>query len=258
LANKAQVSSSGDTLTHLNNLAETSPADDATVFVDGYTVTSASNTLTNAISGVTLNLLGETGATASTLNVSRDTDKVSESVTELVSGYNALNAAIKIYKDGALKGDTSLNTIQNLMRNELNTSADLTSSFNYLSEVGVTTNATTGELELDSTVLNKAIASDYQAVSELFATTDKGVAYRMDSLVEGFWKYDGLIKTREDGINSRIDRNEDSEVRMEYRLELLEAKYLRQYSALDSLLGEMNSTSSSLAGQLASLPGFTR
>lgn len=258
LANDVQVSSGGDTLTHLNNLAETQAALDASVLVDGYTLTSASNEITDAISGVTLNLLAETGATAASLSVTRDTAAVATSVSDFVSSYNALNASIKVYKDGALKGDSSLNTIQNLMRNSLNTSADLTSSYNYLSEVGVTTNAKTGELELDSTVLNKAIATDYQAISELFATTDKGVAFRMESLVDGFLKYDGLIKTREEGINARIKTNTSSETRLEYRLQLLEAKYLKQYSALDSLIGQMNSTSNSLAGQLASLPGFTR
>jgi len=238
-------------------LSETQTALDATVLVDGYTVTGSSNTITDAISGVTLNLIEETGDTAATLSVTKDTGAVTDSINEMVSSYNELMAQIKVYKTGALEGDSSLNSIQNMIRNELNTSAGLSSAFNYLSEIGVTTNADTGELELDTSVLNDAIDENYEDISLLFATEDTGIAYRMEALVDGMLDYDGLIKSREDGINSRIESNEDRQESWEFRLEKIEARYLKQFSTLDSLIGQMNSTSSSLSQSLSSLPGFS-
>jgi len=261
LANAISMTSTGDALTQLD-LSETETALDATVKIDGYTVTGSTNTITDAISGVTLDLLTaqdtatESGKT-STLTVSRDTAAVTESVNQLVSSYNELQSSIKVYKSGALSGDSSLNTIQNMMRNVLNTSAGLSSAYNYLSEVGITTDSVTGELELDSTILDKAITNDYEAVSQLFATEDSGVAFRMEALMDGFLKYDGVIKSREDGINARIDNNEDRQINLEYRMEKIEARYLKQFSSLDSLIGQMNSTSSSLTQSLSSLPGFS-
>jgi len=255
LDNDITVTSTGDALTQLD-LTEKVSAVDAQVTIDGYTVTNSSNTITDAISGVTLDLLDDPG-TAATLTVSKDTAAVTDSVNEMVSSYNELMAQIKIYKTGALEGDSSLNSIKNMIRNEINTSAGLSSAYNYLSEVGVTTNADTGELELNSTVLNEAITDDYEAISQLFATDDTGVAFRMEALVDGLLDYDGLIESREDGINARIESNEDRQASWAFRLEGIEARYLKQFSALDSLIGQMNSTSSSLSQSLSSLPGFT-
>jgi flagellar hook-associated protein 2 len=240
-------------------LIETQSASNGVVEIDGYEVTSSSNKIEGAIEGVTLNLkqVNPSAPTPAELTVSRDTAAVTDSVNNFINSYNSLMSSVKVYESGALKGDSSLDAIKNSFRNQLNTSAD-TGVFNYLSEVGVTSNAKTGALELDSTVLNSAIESDYEAVSKLFAEPDKGIAYRLDSIVDEFISFDGLIKSKENGINSRLRSNANDQDSMNYRLEAKEAAFLKQYSALDSLIGEMNSTSSSLAGQLSSLPGFTR
>lgn len=253
LSNQALVTSTGNALTQLD-LTEKQTALDATVKIDGYTVTSASNTIADAVTGVSLDLKTVSAADA-TLTIEKDIAGVTDSVNQVISSYNELTASMKVYEAGSLKGDSSFNSIRGSLRNVLNTSAGLTSAYNYLSEIGVTTNAVSGELELDSTVLSGAVNNDYNAVAQLFAESTNGVAVRMENTLDSILKYDGMIKAREEGINSRIKLNESRQLNLEYRMEKLQANYIKQFSALDGLISQMNSTSTSLAGQLAALPG---
>ena len=68
---------------------------------------------------------------------------------------------------------------------------------------------------------------------------------------------DGIIETRTQGLNSTIEDYADQRVALNERLASLETRLLRQFNALDSLLGQLNSTSSFLTQQLNNLPGFT-
>ncbi len=227
------------------------------VLVDNlYTISNASNTVVDAISGVTLNLL-KVSDSASKMTVEVDAEKARESIDGFVSGFNTLLSTVNALKESGLKGDSSLNRILSSIRSEFNTSGGLSSSFNFLSEVGITTDATTGELKLDSSKLDEAVAEDYAGISELFANDDKGIAFRLEGKMDDYLSFDGLIKTREEGLKARIDSNEESQIRMEYRLGLIESRFLKQFSALDSLISQSNATSSYLTQQLSNLPGFS-
>ncbi|MBF0265367.1 MAG: flagellar filament capping protein FliD [Gammaproteobacteria bacterium] len=258
-ANKIQLTGEGYTQLGLN---ETQIALDASVKIDGlYELSSPTNTITDAISGVDLNLLKPSPKDdngdfiPSELKITRDNAAVANSIQEFVNSYNSLQSSIKIWETGSLKGDSVLRSIKNSMRGVLNSSSE-TGTFNYLSEIGVTSDSKTGALSLNKTTLDKAIAADYEAVSKLFATEDKGVAYRMEAVMEEYTKYDGLIKSKEDSLRSQVRRNGNEQERVEARLSLKEAAYKKQFSALDGLIGQMSSTSQALTGQLANLPGF--
>lgn len=256
VANQIAVSSTGDAVTQLN-LTEKQTALDASVKIDNaYTISSATNSIDNAISGISLDLL-KTSSSAADLKIEQDIDGVKESIGNFVSAFNTLHSTIKALKESGLEGDSSLNSILSSIRNEFNSSTGLTSSFNFLSEIGITSNAKTGDLELDSSKLDDAISLDYEAISQLFANNDQGIAFRLEARMDDYLSFDGLITTREEGLRARIDYNEDAQARMEYRLGLIEARYLKQFSALDSIISQSNATSSYLSQQLANLPGFT-
>jgi len=231
-------------------------AQDAIFTLDGNQVTSASNTVTGAIEGVTieLNALGAIGSTE-TLSVSRDTSAVKENVQTFVDAYNDLRGMIGYLSKGDLQGDNTLLSIQSQMRNILNTApTGLGTSLQFLSEVGIKTSRT-GDLELDSTLLNEKLAEDFNGVAELFANDNQGYAFRLEALADEQLAIDGIIDTREDGINARIGRIDTQIENFEYRLTLTEARYRAQFTALDGLLSSMQSTSSFLSQQLGSLPG---
>ncbi len=230
-------------------------AADASVKIDGITVTSASNTVTDALSGVSLTLKQAAPGTVETLNVSQDTAKVKESVQKFVDAYNDVRSTIKTLggEDATLQGESSLLTMQRQMQNILNTSASGL-GFNYLSEIGIETDSTTGDLTLDSATLDGVISSNFSDLADLFADSSQGFAVRFEAMADSLIATDGLIDTREDGINSRISYVEDRETNLEYRLEIIEARHRRQFSALDTLISQMNSTSSFLSQQLSALP----
>ncbi len=229
---------------------------DSQLLVDGlYTITRSSNTISDAISGITLNLKGETTA-AVQLSVSRDTASVTESVQAFVDAYNELQTTIDSLsgKGNDLEADNTLRNIENQIKAVFNTPpGTINSSFTYLSEVGVSFQRD-GKLSLDSDALQKAIDSDFSGMAELFASDDQGYLFRVDALVSTFVQTDGLIGIRQDGLNTRIDTVDQRILDMEYRLEIREQRLLNQFTALDALMGQLQGTSAFLTQQLASLP----
>ena len=231
---------------------------DAEILVDGiYTITRPGNTIDDAISGVTLNLLNES-ASAAQLTISRDTDKVKETIQGFADAFNELNSTIDSLsgEGNDLEADSTIRSIENQIRDVFNTApTGLTTSLSYLSEVGLSFQRD-GTLALDSDALEDAISSDYAGVAELFASDDQGYLFRLDTMIDNFVFTDGLIDTREDGINTRIDSTDQRISDMEYRLELRETRLFNQFATLDELMGQLNGTSQFLSQQLAALPTF--
>lgn len=83
----------------------------------------------------------------------------------------------------------------------------------------------------------------------------RGIAYQLNALVNSYLNSDGLLDSRIDGIQSRIDDIGDDRERLDRRMESLEARYRAQFNSLDTLLSQLQSTSDFLSQQLSSLPG---
>jgi flagellar hook-associated protein 2 len=233
--------SSAATLTDLTQL-------DASYSIDGIALTSATNAVTGVMDGITLDLK-QTGS--ADLTLSRDTDKITESTQAFVDAYNNLQNTIKDLRAGNLSGDSTLTSIQSQLRNEINTEpSGLSSSYTTLYSVGISTDAKTGELLFDSADFETALNTDFSGVTDLFANDAQGYAFRFQDMADTLLKSDGLIDTRQDGLNTRISDVQDREVDMQYRLDLKEKALRSQYAALDGLVGRLNSTSQFLAAQL--------
>ena len=82
----------------------------------------------------------------------------------------------------------------------------------------------------------------------------KGLAGKLDDLLDNFLKSDGTIANREKGLNEGLEDIEDERFKLEDRILALEARLVRQFSALDALIAQFNQTSSFLTQQLANLP----
>ena len=231
---------------------------DAELLIDGlYTITRPSNSIDDAIAGITLNLIGETAGKVQ-LNVSRDTGAVKESVQGFVDAFNELKTTFDgLAGEGRdLEADSTLRSIENQLQAIFNTvPAGLTTSFSYLSEVGVSFQRN-GTLALDSDDLDSAINTDFAGMAELFAHDNQGYLFRLDGLIDRFVQTEGLIDVRQDGLNSRIDVTEQRIADMEYRLEIREQRLRNQFTLLDTLMGELQSTSTFLSQQLAALPNL--
>lgn len=239
----ANVDANGAPLASLQQL-------DASFVVDGMSVTRATNSISDVISGVTFDLKS---AGSSNITVSRDTAAVTETVKSMVTSYNELNKVIKDLKSGDLKGDSTLNSIVSQLRTEINTPV-VAGVFKTMGEVGILTNRTDGTLEVNTTTLENALNTDFSGVASLFGNESDGIAMRLKNLASEMLSLgDGLLTARTDGLNARVKENQKQQDRMEYRLETIEKGYRRQFTALDTLMSQMNATSSALQNQLAAL-----
>lgn len=236
------------------NMTQALAAQNANLTVNGIAITSASNTLTQAIPGVSLTLKSTTAATT-TLTVARDTSAIGTGVASLVDAYNALASQLKSRSAygtngqgaGALAGDSALRLMQEQLRGIFNTPAT-GGALTRLSEVGISFQRD-GSLKLDTVKLNNAVNTSFSDVSNLF-TSASGFATRFEAWGQSTLGAGGLIETRTKNLNQFVkDKNEEID-RLEIRMAALEKKYRTEYSNLNLLLSRMNSTSTFLTNQL--------
>lgn len=254
------------------NLTETQAADNAVFSLNGVTITRSSNTIDDAIEGVTLNLLKEPDQTppitplTSKLTVTRNTGAVTAAVNAFVKAYNDAVGALKQMtaydaanrKASVLTGDSTARSIQAQLSALLGASVSgVAGGIARLSDVGVSVQ-TDGTLKLDSSKLSAALTDKDKDVAALFTQTtagNEGLAVRFGTVLEGMLGSDGLIESRTKGIGDSVKDLQKRADAFNLRLTQIEARYRKQFMALDSLIASMNQTSTYLAQQLANLPG---
>ncbi len=238
------------------NLSQTQVAQNASLTVNGIAITSATNTVSGAIQGVTLTLKNTT-ASPSSLAVTRDTTAITAAAAGFVDAYNALASQMKSRSAygtngqaaGALAGDATLRAIQDQLRNIFLTPAsggNLTS----LAQVGIAFQRD-GQLALDKSTFSNAITTSFSDVTQLF-TSATGFATRLEAWGTTTLSAGGLIETRTQSLNQYVkDRNQEIS-RLEILMTAREKRYRTEYTNLNLMLSRMNSTSTFLTQQLAS------
>ncbi|MFC6806054.1 flagellar filament capping protein FliD [Methylophaga thalassica] len=206
--------------------------------------------MANAIDGVTLNVK-DVGS--STLDITRDDDAILESVNEFASAYNALMTEIKSQRNGQLEADSTLLTIESQVRDVFNSGASITgSSFSYLIQAGISINKE-GVMTVDEDKVNEVLSSDFTSFANLFSAEGEGFANRLESLADSWLQTDGLIDSKEEGLNARLTSLDRQKEQMEARLEMTETRLRAQYSAMDTLVSNLQSQGDYLISQLSSM-----
>lgn len=233
------------------NLTQTVTAQNAVFSVNGIPVTKTSNTVTDVVEGVSLNL-SKTGS--ATLTVERDTSAASKAVSDFVTAYNDLYTSMKnsfAYKSGsALSGDTTLRSLQSEMRAIVAT-ATSGGTLSNLFEVGITSK-TDGTLQLDSATLSSKMSTNFSDVASLFNSTT-GFATRLNSWSTSALAFDGSFANRTSSFNETIKNISTQRTNLETRMASIEKRYRSQFSSLNVTLASMNQTSTYLTQQLAKL-----
>lgn len=159
----------------LDSLSEAQPAVNASVTVNGVSISSSGNQLTEAIPGVTLTL-GGTGTTS--VSVTRDTTSIQSAVQSFVKAYNDLNgtvASLTAYNPatrqaGLLAGNSAAVNVQTRLRAIVNGSlTGVSGNLTRLSQIGVEFDRT-GKLTLNAATLSSAITSSPADIGALFTT----------------------------------------------------------------------------------------
>jgi flagellar hook-associated protein 2 len=248
------------------NYTENAQAKDAQFSISGIPHSSASNTVTDALNGVTLTLTGTTAAgtgagSSAQLAVASDKDTITTNVGAFVDAYNALVQAIQplgsydqtTQTAGPLLGDATLSGIQNDIRSALYSVVNTGSStFNSLASVGITTNKD-GTLTLSKTKLGSALASAPTAVSQLFSGT-KGVAATLNTRINSELGSGGAIDTRSKTLIKQENALTDQTTKLNDQMTALTASLTQQYSHLNTLLSSLQSMSAYLSQQFSALP----
>ncbi|GAA5181593.1 flagellar filament capping protein FliD [Niveibacterium umoris] len=245
------------------NVAQSVAAQDAQFSIDGVTMSRSGNSVTDAIDGVTLNLAKQTTGTPVTVTIAKDPNSVSTKINTFVKAYNDLN---KLLHDvtaynattktaGDLSGDYSVRSIQQQVRTAaINTVSGSAGGYSRLGDIGVSLQAD-GSLSVDSTKLTAAISDPAKDISKLFtgASGVDGVATRVSQTAKALLDISGLVATRTDGINKSIRSLDDRISALQDRVSAIEDRYRKQFTALDTTIGQMNVTSQYLTQQLARL-----
>lgn len=248
----------------------------AKIIVNDVEIERTSNTISDALPGVTFTLKAQSTANE-TLEVTRATDANKKAITDWVSAYNALQSTIAsvtkyvaVDKDadsqsgsnGALIGDSTVRAIQSQLRSQL-TNVE-SGSFAIMAQLGITQdpvtgpNGETGLLKIDDAKLSKALTDNPQGVQNYFIGDGKttGFATQMDntltSMLSTSTGSSGAIKNATDGINSTLKTLDKRYDAMSDTIDATMARYKAQFTSLDTLINKLNNTASYLTQQFSS------
>lgn len=261
----AFASGGSDLQNLVTSLQERVPAADAEVTIDGLTVTASTNKITDAVPGLTLDLKTEG---TSTVTVSTDTAAASKLSQDFVTAYNtaigAINATTKYDAENnepsALTGDAQMRSASGQLRNLMsNLLGDLAAQGLDAKTLGLQTKgypSSDGTLVFDSSKFTAALTADPEKIRAAF-TGDTAFAGTLQKAVSSYVGTDGAFTLRSNGLNAQIKDVATQRTALDARMEAVGNRYKAQFVALDSMISQMNTTSSALAQQLATLANQT-
>jgi len=224
--------------------------EDAAFTIDGIAMTRSSNTITDAIEGVTLQLHGEDPATTVSLSIDRDEEAVTEKVQTFVDAYNSVvdyindqfeYNALDEEAGGVLFGDSQLRSI----KNRIQTTVLSQQLFNH----GVTF-SNDGTLEFDADEFTEALSKDYAGTISKFNGLAQSLQSVLDDLTDSV---NGTVTKQIKSVEDQIDTLDDRILTMEDRIDAEMERLQEQFIAMDTAISNMNAQMETLSQLLSSL-----
>ncbi|MEO0318057.1 MAG: Flagellar hook-associated protein 2 [Pseudomonadota bacterium] len=239
-------------------------ASDAVLSVNGVQYTRKSNSLSDVISGVTLELRSTT-STAATVALTQDTSAIKEKITALVTAYNDFDNIVKETTDPkstldtygkTLVGDPTVKMIRLQIRSMfLGQSSTSTTALTSLGDLGFKTDQK-GVLSLDETKLDGMLKNNYSDVVKLMtgnqsnissvSTQPAGIAGDTFRRLNKLLANDGPLQSKSDNATTENTKYNTQLDKLKSRMESLLYRYTRQFSQMESLVGSVNSQKTSL------------
>lgn len=236
-----------------NSMNRPQPAQNAIATINGVQVESASNTMDKVVEGLSFQLR-KVGTTE--VQVEPDTEALKKSVDDFVKAYNE---SIKLLREqtrfdpntrqaGPLQGDRSGAAMLSQLRGLFTGTGGNSGVFSRLQEVGLELD-TDGIIKVNDTRLSAALTQGPE-LQKLFANVDatnpanQGFARRFEGWLKLSLDSDGTLDSRTQSLQARVKNNEAAQERLEDRVARTEQRLLRQYSALDTRIGQLSGLSS--------------
>ncbi|WP_342308134.1 flagellar filament capping protein FliD [Pseudomonas fluorescens] len=255
-----------------------SPPQNAKYTIDGIAAESKSNSITDAVSGVSIKLLSQSPTvtandpnttdplrTAMTISVTTSATALKSGVKGFVDSYNALlkamNAETKVTKDAAgnsipatLTGDSTMRTLQSAIRNEFNALSG-NGTLKSLAQFGVTTDQDTGALSIDSKQWDKAVLTNAADINSIFSGKT-GLLARLTAATDAYAKPStGILATRTTSLADSLKDLTKQQTDLDDRLTTMQDALTRKYTAMDTLVAQLRQQSTSILGTLNAISG---
>jgi flagellar hook-associated protein 2 len=239
---------------------------DAKLTVDGVPVDSSTNTVTGAISGVTLSLGSADPNTSVLISVQPDTTTASTAIQNFVTDYNTLMGSINSQyaldpstgNEGVLGSDSMLRTLQSQLLGLVSTSTSAAGQYVNLQSMGIEMQDN-GTLQINSAALSTALSSNYSDVQKFFQSTSPAgwgqtVSTQLQQMTDPTV---GLISADINGLNQTNQSLTNEISDFEVRMTATQQQLTTQYDNLNTLLEEYPMQMQQVAAQLGSLPTTT-
>ena len=245
--------------------------------IDGIDIERASNTVSDAITGITLNLNAVASGIA--LQVVSDTSTLKTKLEDLVSVYNDMQIALTELGNpdsdeeevgGALSNDLSLlRTVRDTMYDAISVvSSTPSGDVSSLTDLGIQLTRT-GTLSFNESTYDAVALDNFSDIVTMlsagttnqsaYSSDDQGLAFdsmeTLDTLMDA---YDGIFSIRESSAEDKLADYEDRLSKIEMRMEMVYQSYVRQFSTMESLVNSLNGTRDYIKGQLESISNIGR
>ncbi len=216
------------------NLTEFTSAQNAQLKVNGKDISSQSNTVTNAVEGATLKLVGKG---SSDIVVKQDNQQISKNISNLVASYNSFNAKVRTLQQNELKNERAPGAVLDQFSRSLRNASVTASDGNSLTleKIGITAQKN-GDLAIDDNKLQAAIVADPAAVAKLFTNSSSGLTESLNGQAKSLTDSGGTIGRDISAVTKDIASLTQKKENLSRALTLQANALVRQYSQQSSSL----------------------
>ncbi|NLJ25484.1 MAG: flagellar filament capping protein FliD [Firmicutes bacterium] len=261
LVDQLKLGTGVDSEGNLMGMKTIQEAQDAAYSINGIPLISESNTIKDVVQGVTFNLR-DTGTAQ--ITVKQDVDQAVGKIRAFVDQYNSVMSFIaektkvtmtdagEIGSVGTLQGDGTANRLREALRFQTTSPIDADLDYNQLAVLGITTNRE-GTLQIDETKLRAALEENPEDVAGFFNKK----ADNMKDFIKGYVEYGtGILAEKQESIGSLMKDIDRQIERLEDRIARKEENLVRQFTALEKVLTNLQTQSDWLTQQINQLSAW--
>jgi flagellar hook-associated protein 2 len=249
----------------LLNLSQIRAASDAAFQIDGQNYSSASNTVTGAIEGVTLQLQNAQAAGDPPINlsVSPSTDVIQQQIQDFVDAYNGVmgflndQSAPRASSSDPVKplsGESALTSLRLSFGSVLTSATNFPTAYQSFASIGITSE-NDGTLSFDTSKFQSAIGADVDGVNKLLTDPTQGLAGKLLAAVKVRTDaVNGTVHLREDSIHEQISNLDDRIKDAQDALDSYQQSLVTKFAAYETLIGQLKSQGDALSAFAVSLP----
>jgi flagellar hook-associated protein 2 len=261
IVNNATGNASGMTITNTSpQFTQATQGINASLTVNGIPISSASNTVTGAIPGVTLNLNGTTSGNPVALAVTADPEAISSAIQQFVNDYNTVVGSVNdeyTYSStnstqGPLAGDSALGLLQNALLGAGSYSSTSNGTTTSLGSLGITMN-NDGTLSVNSTTMDDAIQNNPSAVQNFFQGSSlNGFANALNTQLQNLTDpADGAFTVDLSSMKTSYNELEDNITNFQQNyITPLQTSLTAEYSSAEIALQTLNTTKQEINAEL--------